>query len=721
MLKILVLLALCVECVLLLVLSISKKITKAAFIVLSSFVLLSILLLAAIYTQSLINSKDNDQKDHIYMAAKLTERGFPENALIEMGQVQDEKNEDYYSCVLRGLDYNLAGTFEASLVCLEGRDDSFSKKIMDAGDRKEKVSDELKAKILDEIYDELDYSEKKSSRLEAELELRYLISGYGTDDGSKQAEAAFAVRCGDYEEAYDTMTKAADKGSFRDVLIVSELYMRHYRSRLAEAEEEDKEFESIRGQMREALVEINRAAAERSKYALYDDKGNMLRDAAGNPLYDNSAETEYNAAVARYEMVNEESDTIAAGRAINYLSANRPIDYETNIAFQLRIANLYYVSRRKADAYEALDKVFRRNQIDKEQWLGTEVEILKKLYIYGAGDGNMNDFELVFKQMMSSLYQGVVDGADEGFIAFVERYLENLYGGIRISAIDDSAFPEIKLTISLSDEDMVLEKEGLWLRDTDKEIEDFELIEMEQDHSNLCFVLDISGSMDGKRMEDSKKAIHDSVLNIEDNTQVGLVFFDDVTEVACEMTSSVYKVSSAVEKAYARGGTNIAAGLKTAGELLSGMNGPKIIILLSDGEDGNTAGIYTVLDELNRNDIQVYTLGLQGCDEGYLEYIATSTKGRFIKVDKTERLSQIYQSIQGYLSKFYYVIYEVNDDKDDRYSWIGLKDDFPQSRKKYRSEEEAAVVPVTDEPLWEEESGKPRSDFYRENGGEEGR
>ena len=63
-------------------------------------------------------------------------------------------------------------------------------------------------------------------------------------------------------------------------------------------------------------------------------------------------------------------------------------------------------------------------------------------------------------------------------------------------------------------------------------------------------------------------------------------------------------------------------------ETLKEYEGKKVIILLSDGEDGFPSGMQGALNQLSSQDIVVHTIGLPGCDEDYLmdisKYVITA-------------------------------------------------------------------------------------------------
>ncbi|MFR1474239.1 MAG: vWA domain-containing protein [Hydrogeniiclostridium mannosilyticum] len=102
--------------------------------------------------------------------------------------------------------------------------------------------------------------------------------------------------------------------------------------------------------------------------------------------------------------------------------------------------------------------------------------------------------------------------------------------------------------------------------------------------SNVCLVVDHSGSMTGTNLEQAQRAVSSFIQTAGSKMKTGLVAFDDVAEMLCPMTESTGMVQRAVDNLTADGGTHIANGL-VSNECLANQSGNRVIILLSDGED----------------------------------------------------------------------------------------------------------------------------------------
>ena len=400
----------------------------------------------------------------------------------------------------------------------------------------------------------------------------------------------------------------------------------------------------------------------------------------------------------------------------NYLEYARPDDYETNIGYQLQLSRLYYLNQEEDKACECLDRIFAVEEIDQNQWLGTDAYLLKENYITYLSDAAHSEYYQIFESMMRHLYQGMFDDENySDFSNFVSEYLRELVGGIVINSIDAENYPEMIVNVSSTNETVEISKESLSLHDTGVSIEEFQVAENEVNDLSLCFVLDRSGSMSGTSIKDAKKAIRQSMASLEDFVKVGLVSFENDATTECMLTNSKYLLQSKLDGIMADGGTNIVAGLEQAYDVLKEANGKKIIILLSDGYDGSEEGaLVDILGRLRAEEIVTYAIGLEGCDEDYLKHIADETSGKYIPVNDTGELSTIYREIQKSLIHVYTITYtNMEAVQDTGTVRIRHKDSFAQTQRSYTTQEKAFT---TEDSLNLEEQS---ADYYKQTGGSE--
>ncbi|XP_070557017.1 inter-alpha-trypsin inhibitor heavy chain H3-like isoform X2 [Ptychodera flava] len=133
---------------------------------------------------------------------------------------------------------------------------------------------------------------------------------------------------------------------------------------------------------------------------------------------------------------------------------------------------------------------------------------------------------------------------------------------------------------------------------------------------NVVFVIDVSGSMSGTKLEQTKDAMQSILQDLRESDRFNILIFSDEVmqwknnELVSATTSNVNTAKSYVEKLETIGGTNINDGLLEAIMLLrrnsnQAQRAAELIIMLTDGEP--TSGV------TNKKDIRK---NVQGINEG---------------------------------------------------------------------------------------------------------
>ena len=137
------------------------------------------------------------------------------------------------------------------------------------------------------------------------------------------------------------------------------------------------------------------------------------------------------------------------------------------------------------------------------------------------------------------------------------------------------------------------------------------------DERDVVLVLDVSGSMSGEPMEQTKRAARkfiDTVL--QQDASIGLVTYDNYANMVSDFTVDGDYLNSCVNSLYGNGNTNIDAGLSVAQEMLRQSNAKKkIIVLMSDGlpNDGREGQqLVDFSNEIKDENVLIYTLGFFG-------------------------------------------------------------------------------------------------------------
>lgn len=141
-----------------------------------------------------------------------------------------------------------------------------------------------------------------------------------------------------------------------------------------------------------------------------------------------------------------------------------------------------------------------------------------------------------------------------------------------------------------------------------------EPIRTTSDERDIVLVLDVSGSMSGTPMEETKKASVNFIDTIlDEDASIGIVTYDNSASMLSDFSVNKSTLTNAVSDIWDGGGTNIEAGLAKAHSMLSKSSAKKkIIVLMSDGEpnDGKEGDdLIAYADELKDDGIIIYTLG----------------------------------------------------------------------------------------------------------------
>lgn len=146
----------------------------------------------------------------------------------------------------------------------------------------------------------------------------------------------------------------------------------------------------------------------------------------------------------------------------------------------------------------------------------------------------------------------------------------------------------------------------------------YEVNEKEVVEKDFIFILDRSGSMKGKKIEQARKALNFCINNLNDGDRFNLITFNtDVDPFSKELVSVKKERKNAlafVENISANGGTNINGALQAALEEEPEQKRPRIIIFLTDGEatvgETDTVRILKNVSAANNGDSRIFVFGV---------------------------------------------------------------------------------------------------------------
>jgi Ca-activated chloride channel homolog len=170
---------------------------------------------------------------------------------------------------------------------------------------------------------------------------------------------------------------------------------------------------------------------------------------------------------------------------------------------------------------------------------------------------------------------------------------------------------------------------------------------------NVAIVIDKSGSMQGDRIEQARRAAIQAVDRLTDDDIVSVVVYDTTVEVIVPATKATDRrgIQSRIKSIRADGNTALHAGVtKGAAEVRKFLDDKRVnrVILLSDGLANVGPSSPSELGKLGasllKEGITVSTLGLGlGYNEDLMSQLATQSSGNHFFIESADNLAEVFQ------------------------------------------------------------------------------
>lgn len=433
-------------------------------------------------------------------------------------------------------------------------------------------------------------------------------------------------------------------------------------------EEEDKEIASL-------LKQAEKAEETAGKYE------------EGNPRREEN--------LAKAEEYRRQANGVKAKRIINWLIAQAPLFGDKSGVIDLQLSKLYIASGDDEKGRELLVELMRDSDgLNGDSPVKTGLERLKKVYY----DNSASEEDI--STAIHSLLNGDAFLPDSvlsrGYSQFLNNFLKYEKISVFISRVDAANYPTVKAYLNVNGK-----RDGVEELANDFETEDFtfsdngfaisarDVKRIEDDSSNfisIALVIDGSGSMEGERIQNARRAVEACIDNLAPETQeLSVVLYENSATVLASLTNDVAGLRSAAAGISANGGTNIPAGLREGIASLEDAVGTKAIILMTDGEDGNPGEMPAAIEAAQAENIAVFTVSTGGGAREYMENIARQTGGFYMEAFTDAELVNVYTALQNFIVNNYCFEYTVSEDKESnpRVLTIGLKDYEVTSSRTY--------------------------------------
>ena len=203
---------------------------------------------------------------------------------------------------------------------------------------------------------------------------------------------------------------------------------------------------------------------------------------------------------------------------------------------------------------------------------------------------------------------------------------------------------------------------------------------------SIVFALDTSGSM-RKVAEDVKSAARSFVQALRPQDPLGLVLFSDRAQFAHDITTNRSWSLDAIDKYQAAGGTALYDALHNALMRLRGIEGRRVVVVMTDGRDennkgdgpGSTHSLEDVQERLRTVEATVFTIGLgTNIDRALLERLAVQSGGEAAFPQDVSSLPQEFRRVVENLRKRYVVGYtSTNSTRDGKWRNVEILSKTP--------------------------------------------
>jgi VWFA-related protein len=129
--------------------------------------------------------------------------------------------------------------------------------------------------------------------------------------------------------------------------------------------------------------------------------------------------------------------------------------------------------------------------------------------------------------------------------------------------------------------------------------------------SSVVLLMDVSSSMEGKELQEAKRAALEFINQSRPDNEIAVVAFNDQVRILRAFTRDRAQIRSAIDQLAAAGGTALYDALARAIELMpTARYSRHIILLLSDGKDEGSSKKYSEVERLvQSSDVVIFAVG----------------------------------------------------------------------------------------------------------------
>ncbi len=241
------------------------------------------------------------------------------------------------------------------------------------------------------------------------------------------------------------------------------------------------------------------------------------------------------------------------------------------------------------------------------------------------------------------------------FATQMQTYVSQKRMSVNIVNVDTTGFEDdavIKATVNISNNLYTSADElkaAMSVVDCSVGISDFTVEKVDYSGADILLCVDISGSMQGSKIENLKDAIRLFAADKEEIENIALVTFNGEIAGDYPFGLSAEELNQVADSIYAGGNTSVYhSAIYSLEKFESNPGVINSIILMTDGQDGYYASIDEIEEYIGKpcreKGITIYTIGFgSDADGAYLNSIAAATGGTYLYASDPTAASQVNQ------------------------------------------------------------------------------
>ena len=173
---------------------------------------------------------------------------------------------------------------------------------------------------------------------------------------------------------------------------------------------------------------------------------------------------------------------------------------------------------------------------------------------------------------------------------------------------------------------------------------------------DIALLIDVSGSMDGRRIQEANNACAKLINELLDfnSHKLSITIFGDNTEVVTPLSNDknhLLSVRSNIDLKSSLGyGTNMSEGISVATNTLNGATNKKVLIMITDGCPNSNVAARDAANNAKNTGIDFYAIGVEQADANFLRGI-TSSPNKYFNIDNVSMLQETFKTIINSLNR----------------------------------------------------------------------